>query len=599
MAKMETASATSDNLYYFNIETTRADKPANYPVDNAYSTPNDKVAKVSGSGNKIGPAMILKVMAGDKFNLQVNSWYRTYGATPNTPVDPLSDIVSAVTNSVPLIAGGKIVQSQLTSTLLNPSVTGFITDRDGNNYNTVKPKAYINWILFDEQMNPVITSDGKNSGAEQVAGNNVYKTHTISQREITKNGYLYIYVSNETPNIDVYFDQLQVTHIRGPLVSESAYYPFGLEAKAICSQAAITTTNAFKFNAGTELNDKFDISYYETYFRNYDMQVGRFTGVDILSELYLNSSPYVFAANDPIFWNDPTGLALSMPAEEEPESDPFGGMSMWAWIGFNTGHYDNNESGGMDEAGWGINSDFSGDGGGASSSLLHINVSNKFSSYNIVLTAKPDNLNPCPPGYSRTQKKGGDTRPYFFNPNDAAIYWAFKNRSLGMPGGPTSKATEFSSEIRSFNVKNNGGQSSTTLYFATEPVKFLGGDGGDPVKASPGMGHAYHGVLPSGYTRAGLIHLHWQGSESLSAGLLYGNEGFSVADRKNLANYNLDKYMYVLGSKGTLWVRYPEDMTLPDGYPDPDQGEIRKVTGGDGFYGAKVETPELCKCYKQ
>lgn len=306
MAKMETTSAGSDNLYYFNIETTKIDKPANYPVDTAYSNPNQKVAKVNGSGNKIGPAMILKVMAGDKFNLQVNSWYNTNGATPGAPVDPLSDIISAITNSVPLIAGGKILQSQLTSTVLNPSVTGFLTNRESNFINT-KPKAYINWILFDEQMNPVITSDGKNSGAEQVAGNNVYKTHTISQREITKNGYLYIYVSNETPNIDVYFDQLQVTHIRGPLLSESAYYPFGLEMKGISSQAATVTTNAFKFNAGTELEERFDVDYYETFFRRYDAQIGRFTGVDVMAEEYLAWTPYSFALDNPIYFNDPMG----------------------------------------------------------------------------------------------------------------------------------------------------------------------------------------------------------------------------------------------------------------------------------------------------
>lgn len=65
--------------------------------------------------------------------------------------------------------------------------------------------------------------------------------------------------------------------------------------------------NNYKFNAGTELNDYFDVDYYETYFRNYDAQVGRFTRVDVLAENYFSQSLYHFSYNDPISFNDPLG----------------------------------------------------------------------------------------------------------------------------------------------------------------------------------------------------------------------------------------------------------------------------------------------------
>ena len=78
--------------------------------------------------------------------------------------------------------------------------------------------------------------------------------------------------------------------------------------KALCSQAATVSANNYKFNGGTELENSFDVSYYETYFRNYDAQVGRFTTIDALSEFDYSKTPYQFALNDPTYWNDPTGL---------------------------------------------------------------------------------------------------------------------------------------------------------------------------------------------------------------------------------------------------------------------------------------------------
>jgi hypothetical protein len=49
---------------------------------------------------------------------------------------------------------------------------------------------------------------------------------------ISKNGYLYVYVSNESPQ-DVYFDDRTVKHFTGPLLQEQTYYPFGVEMARI------------------------------------------------------------------------------------------------------------------------------------------------------------------------------------------------------------------------------------------------------------------------------------------------------------------------------------------------------------------------------
>ena len=298
-ATMETATAAAEETYYTNLSTTRVLRPALFPV----ATGQAMVAKVgSGAGSsKIGPAIILKVMAGDKVNLQANSWWNT-AATPGTAVSPLNDLILAMATAIAPVSAGKALATELqAATVLSPNITSFL----GSQSNIAgRPKAYINWILLDEQFKYVSTG----SGFEQVDNNGVLKTHMRTNLPVTASGYLYIYVSNETPNIDVFFDNLQVSHIRGPLVEETHYYPFGLTMAGISSKAAGKLDNRKLFNEGTERTTDLDLNWDETRFRSYDPQMGRFLQIDPFSEISDHLSPFTYASNNPILRNDPFGL---------------------------------------------------------------------------------------------------------------------------------------------------------------------------------------------------------------------------------------------------------------------------------------------------
>ena len=307
-ATMETATAATEETYYSNLPTTRIAAPVGYPANTPSGNVN--VARVSGgTGNadhKIGPAIVLKVMAGDKFNVMVNSWYKTNGQLPQSPNSIVNALLDALNTGVSSLGGSKVTQQQLqAANAFGGGVNHFLTNQNNAN-NANKPKAYLNWILFDEQFKYVES----NSGFEQVGNNEEYKTHVKTNMPVDKNGFLYIYVSNETPNIAVFFDNLQVTHTRGQILEETHYYPFGLTMSGISSKAAGTLENKRKFNKGSELQDKefsdgSGLEWYATNFRSLDPQIGRWWQIDPKPDY--SQSLYSAMNNNPISFNDPLG----------------------------------------------------------------------------------------------------------------------------------------------------------------------------------------------------------------------------------------------------------------------------------------------------
>src|SRR5690349_21726768 len=139
-ATMETASATAEQLFYSNLPATRVAVPSGYPAN----TPpgNAMVAKVGAAAGlqKIGPAIILKVMAGDKFNLTVNSWWNS-ASSPTQVANPVTELAAALAAGIGGVSGGKVTGADLTgSGLPTTAATAFLSTHTPV---TTKPRAYI------------------------------------------------------------------------------------------------------------------------------------------------------------------------------------------------------------------------------------------------------------------------------------------------------------------------------------------------------------------------------------------------------------------------------------------------------------------------
>jgi RHS repeat-associated protein len=261
---------------------------------------------------KVMPQVAMKAPAGDKINIFGKSFYNQMNNSgSNSPLTALN-ILGGVLGSSAVSGSG--MHSGVTAAQLNTpqgaaGINSLLNNQAAESAgNPGVPKAYINYLFFDEQLRCV------GGGYSKVGNSGVVKPHFAELQGIavSKNGFVYIYCSNESP-VNVFFDNLQVVHDRGALLEETHYYPFGLTMSGISSKSAGKLENNKKYNGkelqSKEFSDGGGLETYDYGARHYDPQVGRWFTIDPKAEQMRRWSPYNYCFNNPLRFIDPDGKA--------------------------------------------------------------------------------------------------------------------------------------------------------------------------------------------------------------------------------------------------------------------------------------------------
>ncbi|RLJ99619.1 RHS repeat-associated core domain-containing protein [Tenacibaculum discolor] len=102
---------------------------------------------------------------------------------------------------------------------------------------------------------------------------------------------------------------IQTSGTSSEIIEENHFYPFGLKHKGYngnVSSIGNSVAQKFKFN-GKEFEQSLGLNLYEYGARMYDPSTALFTSIDPKADVYSNQSPYIYAANNPIFYEEKNG----------------------------------------------------------------------------------------------------------------------------------------------------------------------------------------------------------------------------------------------------------------------------------------------------
>ena len=287
----ESVKVTARLFDHTHRDGARATKAKGKPV----SSP-EVATRLSGIGEeRYGLAKSIRVMPGDKIRMEVFAKY----------VDPnksdwqanFSDVVSALSQAAPAPALDGALQRAAGASSI--PLTAMLIKTPGGK----APKAYLNYVMYDNDFNPITDPNQTNyvqvTEASKENGRNSDHERLYAEVEAKQAGYMYIYLSNdnyelEGEQVDVFFDDFQIQQVHSKVVQSDDYYPFGLTFNSYKRENSVE--NKIKFQ-GQEHIDDLNLGWVSFKWRNHDPAIGRFFNVDPLAMEYVYNSPYAFSEN--------------------------------------------------------------------------------------------------------------------------------------------------------------------------------------------------------------------------------------------------------------------------------------------------------------
>ncbi len=296
VATLEDANITAEDAMFSNVSSTKSASLSAL----ASATSSTYSAKLNPAGEPIGPAKALYVQKGDRVSIDVKSHFQTFSGT-NSPRD-VDDILDQLANF--FIINGNIAPPGLETSFAastftsNSIVESFLDDYiTGQSSTTVI--AFLGYLTIDKDFNLIETS----SGIIPVTTANTVENLAIEDILIPEDGFIYIFVQNESP-LDVYFDNLHITHKKSNVLEINEYYPYGLKNLSM-SQASLSfdPVNSLSYQS-KEQQDFLGLNTLDFGLRQYDATIGRWNVQDPYMQFF---NAYIGMGNNPVSQIDPDG----------------------------------------------------------------------------------------------------------------------------------------------------------------------------------------------------------------------------------------------------------------------------------------------------
>ncbi len=292
IATHEASNAAVENAIFANIDNVRSGKQSSIdPVDQYEALLNG-----GDSARRIGTSIMLRVMPGDTFDVAAQSYYEDTSITDfqstRTMMDAFVGTLAGMNSANTGEAGNQLVNASMNN--INYDAYDAIM---AQNTDFTAPRAYINYLFFDEEMvfHPEL------SGAIQITkGAGQWQLMGSSKMGAKMGGYV-VLATTAISTMPIAFDGFTVNLYHGGLIQENHYYPFGLTVNMASATGGIK--NKIKYQ-GKELQDDLGLNLYDFTARQYDPQIGRFWGIDPAEQF---PSGYTGMGNDPANQIDPSG----------------------------------------------------------------------------------------------------------------------------------------------------------------------------------------------------------------------------------------------------------------------------------------------------